>query len=173
MVLVHPGSMFGSAEAAMGRHDARDARENVLCEIEDEEDANLVVIHGALSDELGKVWAGRLANSESARRAAGLVSLRLWGCDNFDRPEPRYGDFDAIFPHQTQAADHVASLLKPGDRVTVTGAWHDPGGTSGCVTGVAERLRERAPAGVVVEVSDEALVHPDDRPEPEPEGMQP
>lgn len=167
VILVHPGSMFGSAEAGLGRQAARDAREGVLAEIEATPDAGLVTIHGFFSDEIGPVWGARLAAAERARRDAGFPVLRLWGCDNFPAPPPGRGAFDAIFTHQTPAAEHVATLLGPGDDVLVTGAWHDPGGETGCVTGVAETIRARA-TGVTVRVSDEALVHPDFSTSPEP-----
>ena len=169
LVVVHPGSMFGSAEHNMGRSEARDAREAVLGEMEEAAAAGLGValIHGPLSDEIGPVSLRRIAGARASCLARGAAFLHVWGCDA-GRPAPDgFAPLDHEADGLTEAADWLAAVIPQGVRVTVSGAWHDPSGESGCVTLVDERMRLARP-GSETRVSDAALFLPDDEPDPSP-----
>lgn len=174
MVLVHPGSMVGSARQHLGRREADEARADVLWEV-DAHHGPILVIDGALSDELNATDDALITASLARAREAGFTALRVWGDDGGDAPFARWngqGDPAAglVFDGQEAA---VAALLAAGDlethtlsRITVTGAWAGADADAGCVGSVAKVLRDTLPATICTEISDRAL-RMDDDPEPE------
>ena len=165
-VLVHPGSLFGSARQALGP-DARGLRDAVLEELRDKAHThNLAIIHGFLSDEIDADARSLMGQAIEDARAGDQEALVLWGCDAGEPPDPAQGPFAATFGGQDEAAAWLAGRMPADAQVTLSGAWHDPSGESGCVTGMADVLRRALPAARV-EVSDTALVFPGDDPEPE------
>jgi hypothetical protein len=165
LVLVHPGSLCGSARSQIGKYAADAAREQILREVEAHH-GGLVVIDGALSDELSKSENELIDLALMRNEAEGYIALRLWGCDSGEPPYPgwrSYGpqDRDAVFDCQQEAIATVSHLFEDQD-VSVTGAWASRDGSSGCVCSVADILRDRLPETQKVWISDGALFEPED-----------
>jgi len=137
LIIVHPGSACGSADLNLGRQEASAARATLAAAIEGWEPpsiAGIIVIDGALSDELGRSAYRYLGEAIESKldtcRAKEKISLRVWGCD--DQP-----------PHHDEAVDRLVcekSLDPQRHRIVVTGAWRELSGESGCVNAVADRL---------------------------------
>lgn len=169
LVLVHPGSMCGSARMELGKLEADGARAEVM-EALRAHDGPIVVIDGGLSDELsaGEEMIIQTALDEAASN--GHTALRIWGCDAGDPPFPGWegrspGSFPRVTGHQNEAAVAVAPFLE-GCRITVTGAWveREESGV-GCVNGVTKVLRETLGENADVDICDTAIRAPDPDPE--------
>lgn len=158
-VLVHPGSMFGSAEHNLGEREASRARDEVFAELAHSDGSmNIAVIHGFLPDEIEPTRLVELKIAEAINHESGLGALRLWGCDAGSDADPELGPFDGEFNHQSSAAEHLATLVEDGAKITVSGAWHDPVDGIGCVTGVAEVLANAFGKRAEIRISAKALV---------------
>jgi len=163
LVLVHPGSMMGSARMNLGRFEADAARDAVLEEVISHE-GGLIVIDGSFSDELqgnpGHLISGALA----AAKARGEIALRLWGCDGGEAPYQGWeglGELACGLVHDGQceaASALVAQGILDGARpIVATGAWASDDGTDGCVTSVADRLRDLLGPEARIVISENAL----------------
>lgn len=144
LILVHPGSMCGSARMQLGRVQADAAREEVMERVRSH-DGPLFVIDGALSDELS-VRENRLIEEAVRRSAAsGHPAGRLWGCDSGETPFPGWAGLRTdgglmVFDGQEAAAEAIAPALPDGP-VLVTGAWAGSNLDEGCVNAVANAIR--------------------------------
>lgn len=171
LILVHPGSMCGSARMQLGRVEADAAREEVLDRVGSHE-GPLFVIDGALSDELSDrenvLIDGAVRRAAEAGRPAG----RLWGCDSGEAPYPRWPGFrtDAgplVFDGQEAAATQLAPTLPDGP-VLVTGAWAGSNASDGCVNSVANAVRAALGREAPVGIDETALMMPEEFEDPSP-----
>lgn len=141
LIVVHPGSVCGSADFNLGKSDARCARDGLVLELNDWS-GGIVVIDGSLSDELVHHRSLDQAIEQALARArdAGHRCERVVGDD----------------PDQV---DRTRELIKrlgdraPFTRFVVTGAWYHPEDGSGCVGSVVNTLRERGLQAQVSEFS--------------------
>lgn len=162
LVIVHPGSACGSADFNLGSDPARDARMWLCTEI-DAWQGGILVIDGSNSDELPSypTLDGALSRALDRAKAAGLLSERVFGCDD-------------VPPHQDEAVRTTVAngWIRPDQGViTVTGCWFDPSDESGCVNGVMDTLEE---LGFSVTAGEHAVTvqdhdDPDDDDDPDPE----
>lgn len=166
LVLVHPGSLCGSADWRFGR-DARQYRNAIAQQIL-EHDGNFVVIDGFLTDEIYRsfddVIETGLSNAVQAASRTGCLNsvsaVRLYGCDT---GEPAFEEWEDCSAHclsddftgQAHAAEFLSDQLKTS-AIEVTGAWATLDGSSGCVNNVAAVLRSQMPH-VNVRISQTAL----------------
>lgn len=165
LVLVHPGSLCGSATSALGRWEASCAREAVLDEVSQHE-GNLIVIDGFLSDELSYEENHLINEALTLQKQGGHTAMRIWGCDAGEDPFPGWkgcGEGDLIFDGQSEAAISISNKIAE-TVIEVTGAWAREDLSSGCATSVLMALRELLP-GDAVDFSDTVLHEPDDEPE--------
>lgn len=166
LVLVHPGSLFGSADWRFGR-DARQYRNAIAQQILEHE-GNFVVIDGFLSDEIytnfDDVIETGLSNAVLTASRAGCLNavsaVRLYGCDSGEPPFEDWEDCSARclskgFTGQAHAAEFLSDHLKTS-AIEVTGAWATLDDSSGCVNDVAAVLRSQMP-DVDVRISKTAL----------------
>jgi hypothetical protein len=132
LILVHPGSLLGSADFNLGREEAEEVRMEIREELW-QHIGPIVLVKGELCDELPESTLGLEIDSVG-------IDMRLEaGPDEY-----------AL----AAVADHIAAEY-PGARFIVTGAWADE--DSGCVTCVATRLEQ---AGRRVSVSPHAPALP-------------
>lgn len=149
LVLVHPGSLCGSANFNLGAIDARMAREDVASVLQRHEGAFLVV-EGGFDDELSSYPMLQRAIAECLDRnqMAGHTVIRHWGPDDALDGE-----------HFTDTLPSVLQDLRRtlGDvPVALTGAWYHPEDETGCV-GACRKIAEDAGfciAEVVEEVAE-------------------
>lgn len=155
LILVHPGSMCGSARMQLGRVEADAARADVLERVRDHE-GPLLVIDGALSDELSAAENALIDRAVLQAGYRGHPSARVWGCDSGERPYPRWAGFRSddgplVFDGQEAAATELARSL-PAGPIMVTGAWAGSNASDGCVNAVANAIRavlgREAPVGI-------------------------
>jgi hypothetical protein len=172
LVLVHPGSLFGSADSLLGRSEAQGVREDVFGTL-DAHVGPVLIIDGALSDEIGSPYENRIEAALSRAMAAGHQALRLWGCDSGEAPFGRWSgsapDGVALVHDSQQEAARAAAQVLAGHQVAVTGAWASVSGTTGCVNSVADVLREALGPAARIGIDDSAAIVPeefDDSPEP-------
>lgn len=165
LILVHPGSMCGSARMHLGKFEADAAREAVLYEVE-HHNGPLIVIDGFLSDELSvqerAIIEDRLIKSENE----GHLCLRVWGCDAGEDPFTGWRSFGlqgrhAVFEDQRAAIRSVSHMIDTAD-VEVTGAWATDDLSSGCATSVLQELQQAIGNKTVVQMSPYALREPDE-----------
>lgn len=153
LVVVHPGSLCGSADFNVGVDAAAKARQALIQEIQLATGAGVIVLDGDLSDELNlRQYAdldGAITRGLERAQNQGLISSRVWGDD----------------PDQVDRIREAVESMAPADRVReflVTGAWYyepDPGGPDascgeGCVGSVVAELRR---LGCTAQVSEHAL----------------
>lgn len=155
LVLVHPGSMCGSARMQLGRAAADAGREEVLDRVREHE-GPLLVIDGALSDELTPAENALIDRAVLQAGYRGHLAARVWGCDSGEPPYPRWAGFRSddgrlVFDGQEAAATDLAPRLAEGP-VLVTGAWAGSNASDGCVNSVANAIRavlgREAPVGI-------------------------
>lgn len=168
LILVHPGSLYGSAASNVGKAAARDARENIWQTLMDHEGA-LLVIDGMFSDEIPPADDAGIEAALAAARAKGCLAIRAWGCDAGERPPDtwlaRRRTLDAAEPlvadGQCAVIDRLVSGMNPCAFATldvgVTGAWASHG-DSGCVNSVMDAILAH---GGRARVLDCALYEPD------------
>jgi hypothetical protein len=132
-VLVHPGSLCGSADAMLEDAEAERTRRGILAflrALASDPGIQILVIEGMFSDEL-PTWMPEVAALLEDARAEGRSVLA-----HDDDAE------DHLRPWQYRAADFVESLADRGQEVFVGGAWLHTGDLpGGCVTAVAETLQ--------------------------------
>ncbi len=142
LVVVHPGSACGSADFNYGSRKAAEAARQMLIRELRNWQGGVIVIDGALSDELqacaqlNEALSGLLARAVSA----GLPAVRLPGDD----------------PNQDRATASIIRRLKLSRnsvQFVVTGAWHYAG-EKGCVGSVCRTIRD---LGYQVAISPAAL----------------
>lgn len=158
LVLVHPGSACGSANANLGRFDARAARSGLVSELA-VWTGGLLVIDGSLSDELDGYphFAEAITLALDRAKVAGAISLRVFGSDD--------NDFNQTKATQAFLAEHA---LDPAtSAITLTGAWYDDSGLDGCVNDVERVFLDR---GYRCEISECALSLPEGLDEDEEPG---
>ena len=166
LVLVLPGSMFGSAESQLGRK-AREYRNAVAEEILSH-DGHFAVIDGFLSDEIQRgfddVIEKGLSNAILAAERMGCLNsvsaVRMYGCDTGESAydgwqENRSYCLDKNFDGPDDAAEFLSRHLETSE-ITVTGAWATLDDSSGCVNGVAQTLRSLMP-NTQVRISETAI----------------
>lgn len=166
LVLVLPGSMFGSAESQLGRK-AREYRNAVAEEILSH-DGYFAVIDGFLSDEIQRgfddVIERGLSNAILAAERVGCLNsvsaVRMYGCDTGESAyagwqENRSCCLDKYFDGPDDAAEFLSEHLETSE-ITVTGAWATLDDSSGCVNGVAQTLRSLMP-NIQVRISETAI----------------
>lgn len=163
LVLVHPGSMMGSARMNLGKLEADAARDAVLEEVVSHE-GGFIVIDGALSDELSGNPGHMIAGALAAARARGDIALRLWGCDGGEAPYAGwqgFGEVETGLVHdgQCEAAEAFvkAGVLTDSGPLLITGAWASDDGADGCVNSVADHLRELLGPAAPISISEAAL----------------
>jgi hypothetical protein len=147
LVLVHPGSACGSADFNIGHIEARAARDGLCFEL-DAWAGGILVIDGGFSDELPEYPTLNAAIEGALERSlkAGLVSQRVMGDD----------------PEQSDRAREFIGLLGADAQAytfCITGTWYMPDDGGGCVGSVLEVFQA---AGLTAEVSDHAVVLPDE-----------
>jgi len=163
LVLVHPGSLCGSARMAIGKQEANAIRENILEEVA-RHNGPLVVIDGFLSDELS-FHENSLINEALVENAAeGHLALRLWGCDAGEDTYSGWTSYgapmeEAVFDGQEQAAKMIAARLAD-HRIVITGAWATDDLSTGCATSVLVALREALGGQAEVVYSSNVLYEP-------------
>ena len=166
LVLVLPGSMFGSAESQLGPK-AREYRSAVAEEILSHE-GYFAVIDGFLSDEIQRefddVIDRGLSNAIIAAERVGcqnsVSAVRMYGCDTGESAydgwqENRSCCLDKYFDGPDDAAQFLSRHLETSG-ITVTGAWATLDDSSGCVNGVAQTLRSLMP-NIQVRISETAI----------------
>ena len=167
LVVVHPGSLFGSADFSVGKRAAWECRSRIMEEIARHQ-GNLIVIDGFLSDEISDefedvIYTG-LSNAITCANRTGklgtFTALRVWGCDGGERPFEGWHGFGSctqpmVFSGQEEAAEYISSYLTSNE-IVVTGAWATEHGEWGCVNSVADVFRSRLP-NASVRVSEDAL----------------
>jgi hypothetical protein len=119
LILVHPGSLCGSANMNLGKADARAVREEIASEL-DQWIGGLVVLDGMLSDELPDYPVINDAIEECLDRCAtSSITTRL----EADDPD-----------HAQIALDYLRQHETPTDtKIVITGAWYEPDWSCGCV----------------------------------------
>lgn len=171
LILVHPGSLCGSARSILGRLDANAARDEILFEVSQHQ-GDLVVIDGSLSDELSRGENETIEASLARVEADGHLALRIWGCDSGEAPyigwkatglQGRH----AVFDGQEEAAAAIADILGSGE-ISVTGAWATQDGSTGCVCSVRDALVDTLGDIGCITISETALMEPDFGRDPDP-----
>ncbi|WP_380059006.1 hypothetical protein ACFE33_15795 (plasmid) [Falsihalocynthiibacter sp. SS001] len=167
LVLVHPGSLFGSGDFNVGRRAAGNCREHIRNQLLAHE-GQLVIIDGYLSDEITEEFEeaiqigldNALIAAHRAERLEPMSALRIWGCDGGEAPFSGWEGFGSeclphVFNDQMAAAKVLCQYLT-ADEIEVTGAWATEDGRWGCVNSVAEVLRTGLP-DTKVRISETAL----------------
>ena len=167
LILVHPGSLFGSAETNLGKLEARAAREEIWQTVLDHE-GSLLVIDGMFSDEIPPAHDAGIEEALGAARARGGLAIRAWGCDAGEAPPAgwlsRRRELDGKEPFVADGQREVIERLARDMgadfvdlAIGVTGAWASYG-ESGCVNSVVDAVRE---CGGKATALDCALYEPD------------
>lgn len=153
LVLVHPGSLCGSAESQLGKYEARSLQEGLKYRLDEHEGA-IVVIDGFLSDEIHSNLRASITDALDRAEAAGHLALRVWGCDAGEPPFEGWEDLYAfgdvpegsVFDGQEEAAKALAARIWASNHaIECTGAWARSDMTSGCVTSVMQVLDDESP----------------------------
>ncbi|MFX4299989.1 hypothetical protein [Pseudosulfitobacter pseudonitzschiae] len=168
LILVHPGSLCGSARAMLGKYDADAAREEILYQVSHHH-GPLVVIDGSFSDELSRAENELIETSLARNEALGYLALRIWGCDAGDAPYIGWKPTGlmgkhAVFDGQEEAACSIADLIDT-PIIEITGAWATEDRSSGCVCSVHDALVSVHGPARDIRVSDMALMEPGNYPE--------
>lgn len=124
LILVHPGSLCGSANANLGKVEARAIRDEVVADLQAWR-GNVLVLDGFLSDELDDYPALQSAINDAVARAP-VFGERI----EADDPE-----------HAALALEFLRERGVPQDApIALTGAWFDPTDASGCVNATCDAL---------------------------------
>lgn len=161
LILVHPGSLMGSADASLGKLQAGAVRDGVIMEL-DAHEGPIVVIDGSFSDELRHDRLGvRIEAALERSSEAGHLAMRIWGDDGGTAP---YEGWSAApcpswvgkvqFDCQVDAATAVSGILPKTRGIVVTGAWVD--GDTGCVVSVERALRAALGEAASIRISEYA-----------------
>lgn len=171
LILVHPGSMCGSARMQLGRREADAARAEVLDRVASH-DGPLLVIDGALSDELSHSENALINQAVQRSVAAGHLAGRVWGCDSGEAPFTGWSGLRTdggrlVFDGQEAAASDLAPALPQGP-ILVTGAWAGSNSGDGCVNSVANAIRAVLGRETPVGIDETALLMPPEFDDPSP-----
>lgn len=172
LIVVHPGSMYGSATFNLGRVAAQAAREKVMHLI-DTHEGGLVIIDGALSDEIHTLDEQRILSALERAEANGHLALRVWGDDGGEAPFDTWEGFSSVpeglrkpemvFDDQSEAAEKIDFLFDCAFTLQVTGAWASPDlEGEGCVNSVALRLHRRLRDNVRVSIHPDSVFVPEE-----------
>lgn len=163
LILVHPGSLCGSANANLGKTEARAVRDYVIGDLNSWE-GSVLVLNGFLSDELPSYPMLEESISDAVKR--GEVSgfgMQLQA----DDPE-----------HAEIARDFLIQRGMEFDTpIKLTGAWYDPDLKFGCINGTQDALTAAGFSNVIVMDSAALMDDGDDEDQSEepclvlPEGM--
>lgn len=170
LVVVHPGSMYGSARAQIGYAEASTHQLAVL-ETMEAHTGPMIVIDGFLSDEIPIEHNERMQLALARSMHEGYIAARIWGCDAGEKPFEAWKGFspvstDPIHDSQEQAIRSMIPHI--GDRpVLVTGAWASFG-NDGCVNSVVDELRRWMGPEASIAIDDSAIYLPEDNDTPEP-----
>lgn len=124
LILVHPGSLCGSANFNLGRVEARAVRDAVVADLRAWA-GNVLVLDGLFSDELDDYPDLQSAIDEAVARAP-VFGRRI------DADDPEHADLAVAFLQQ--------QALPADVEVSLTGAWYDPTDASGCVNATRDAL---------------------------------
>jgi hypothetical protein len=160
LVLVHPGSLVGSARDLLGRKLADDLRQQVFERI-DSHVGPFIAIDGSFSDELSAHENASIIAACERAQGAGYVGIRAWGSDDGELP---YTGWEAIGPPSAQlihdcqqdAAAALSVLLK-GVHVEVTGAWASQDPDSGCANCVVQVISSQLGSTALVSLDATAV----------------
>lgn len=140
LILVHPGSMFGSMADRFGKTEALYARIEVAEQLE-KWNGPIVIVDGFLSDEISVYdRLGRVINDVVAKGA-----IRIDGCDDSGMLEDVGARLNEILP-------------LAGRKSFITGAWYFEDGSAGCVNSVASQVEKLGAAAIIL---DTAVKDPD------------
>lgn len=131
LIIVHPGSLCGSADFNLGRDEAKQVRKRIQAELASWS-GSVLVLHGDLSDELANYPALESAIEDSVCRAS-KSALRFGG----------FGvEVDADDPdHSEIALQEMDNLGVSKDApILISGAWFDPTEKSGCINALRDCL---------------------------------
>lgn len=171
LILVHPGSLMGSADMHLGQEKARQVRDDIFIEVS-EHDGAFLVIDGSLSDELLREQNRVIEEALRSAEEGGHLALRVWGDDDGADPHdfwqkyPRNSKGLSVFGNQMMAASELAAALPPGE-IILTGAWLDDDYGTGCVRAVEKELRTALGADALISISKTAARMPAANPTPE------
>lgn len=157
LVVVHPGSIYGSARAQLGKSKAAAIKEEILSILASHEDGPLLIIDGTLSDEIPASDEDIITSAIERTARNGYPSARSWGSDDGERPYLGYKRLEKgeIFENQEDAAvTFIQEHAFDGRPVRVAGAWAGIG--TGCATSVADAIAAACP-GRNVFLSSEGL----------------
>lgn len=124
LILVHPGSLCGSANFNLGQQDARVVRKLVIEDLQCWR-GSVLVLDGELSDELGDYPALQASIDDVVARAAGFGQ-------RIQADDPDHAQLAVAFLQQQEVAGDVP--------ISLTGAWYDPTGASGCINATRDAL---------------------------------
>ena len=153
LIVVHPGSLCGSADMNLDTPASQGARNAVAEDIDNHvaHGGSIALLHGFLSDELPKhpTLNNSIMKAAATARAHGQIGAHRFGCDNLE-------------PRLEEGLDQIVRdlALDPAyTEVTLTGAWYDPVNREGCVNATQRYLQEK---GFRTRVLDSAAVLTDD-----------
>lgn len=149
LILVHPGSLCGSADFNLGKYDGRAIRGGMIQDL-DSWNGPVAVIDGWLSTELDAYPMLNKAIESCLDRAkeAGQLSLRI------------FGDAESETFNQVAAARQLIkdNALDPkSHRIELTGAWYHEDDNHGCVNSVWDVVTE---LGFSVDIRDSVMRAP-------------
>ena len=167
LILVHPGSLFGSAEMNVGKMEARAAREEIFLTVADHA-GPILVIDGMFSDEIPPADGSIIEAAIAAARKRGDLALRAWGCDAGEAPPEAWlakrreldGGEPIVADGQRAVIERLARDMGAAFAdlsFGVTGAWASYG-DSGCVNSVVDAVRDCGGKAATLEC---ALYEPD------------
>jgi hypothetical protein len=134
-VLVHPGSLCGSADFSLTEAVA-DAKRNAIANELDRHEGHLLVIDGELTAELGDrpELASAIERCLSRCTGNGRICERVVGLDDPDDDREHFTQ--SLVP----ILERIGQAVGWETEVVVTGAWYEEDHSSGCVTAVVEML---------------------------------
>jgi len=156
LVLVHPGSFFGSGADQVDPDVFANCREALECDLEACE--GIVVVDGFLSDAIPHDVDFMIRETLERCRRSDATAIRAWGCDAGESP---YAAWEGVGPviladGPEEAGSRLAAYLPPSCGIVLTGAWATRNGRSGCVNAVADGLMSELPYARIT-ISEKAL----------------
>jgi hypothetical protein len=145
LVVVHPGSLCGSADFNLGSEAAESVRVAITDELQNWT-GDVLVLDGYLSDELVFYPELRDAINDAVDRAKGFGE-RLVADD------PDHAQIAVDFLRQ-----HALALNTP---INLTGAWYDPEDEFGCVNATCDALKASGFSNITVLSSCAVMAEPE------------
>jgi hypothetical protein len=144
MIVVHPGSCCGSANANLGKSQASGDRDYLAQDIASWS-GGILVVDGEMSDELSYYNLGPAIDHALVKaQSSHYISGRVFACDE------TMDDWPAVVLAEVQRL----GLTPQACSFAITGAWYDPSNRSGCVNATYDVLRG---AGFRYDVRDSAF----------------